>query len=541
MSQIKLLDCTLRDGGYINDWEFGYGNLLSIYERLVVSGVDIIEVGFLDDRRPFDRNRSIMPDTESVSRIWGAAFTKPQMVVGMIDYGTCGIDRLQPCAESYLDGIRIIFKKHIMKEAMQFCDQVKKLGYKVFAQIVSITSYTDEELMELIDLVNEVKPYAVSIVDTYGLLYPNDLLHYYELLDNNVEVNIQIGFHAHNNLQLAYANVITFLEKKSRHDIVIDGTLYGMGKSAGNAPLELIARYLNDKKGKQYKIEMMLEAIQESVMEFWQKASWGYQMLYYMSAVNRCHPNYVIYLKKNENLSVSATHSLLGDIAPEEKKLLYDKVVAEKLSEQADVQFDDDLTIERLGVQLRHKKILLLGPGKTIYLQQNVIEEYIAKEHPVVISVNYIPGQYRTEYVFITNKRRYLEMTEALHMEGNRNIKTIATTNVRCRCGKFNFEVKREPLLEKREQIVDNSFLMLLKVLHRAGIYSVTCAGFDGYSDKDDNYFNPKMEYYFVKDAASHLNRHIRDVIHEEHKDMQIEFLTYSHYTDEDDCYSAAF
>ena len=71
MNRISLLDCTLRDGGYINDWDFGHDELICLYERIVSSGVDIIEVGFLDDRRTFDINRSIMPDTDSVERIYG--------------------------------------------------------------------------------------------------------------------------------------------------------------------------------------------------------------------------------------------------------------------------------------------------------------------------------------------------------------------------------------------------------------------------------------------------------------------------------------
>ena len=272
MGKIKLLDCTLRDGGYVNDWKFGHDNIVSIFERLVDANVDIIEIGFLDERRPFDMDRSIMPDTDSVGKIYGMLDRKQADIVGMIDYGTCGIQNIKPCSESYLDGIRVIFKKHIMHQAMDFCRQVKELGYKVYSQLVSITSYNDEELMELIGLVNDVKPYAVSMVDTYGLLHPEDMLHYYKLLDQYVDKQVQIGFHAHNNFQLGYANALAFIEAEAQHDIVVDGTLYGMGKSAGNAPLELLAMRLNHKFGKDYKINSMLEGIEESVMSFYEKS-----------------------------------------------------------------------------------------------------------------------------------------------------------------------------------------------------------------------------------------------------------------------------
>ena len=129
MGQIKLLDCTLRDGGYINDWNFGHDNLVSVFERLVDAGVDIIEIGFLDERRPFDIDRSIMPNTDCVEKIYGGIDKKQAMVVGMIDYGTCGLENIKPCSESYLDGIRVIFKKHLREEAMAYCGELKKLGY----------------------------------------------------------------------------------------------------------------------------------------------------------------------------------------------------------------------------------------------------------------------------------------------------------------------------------------------------------------------------------------------------------------------------
>lgn len=109
--KIQLLDCTLRDGGYVNDWNFGKDTTAYLFERLVSSKVDIIEVGFLDERRAYDPNRTIMPNSEAVEKNFAKFDHGDAMVVGMIDFGTCGIENLKPCAESCLDGIRVIFKK----------------------------------------------------------------------------------------------------------------------------------------------------------------------------------------------------------------------------------------------------------------------------------------------------------------------------------------------------------------------------------------------------------------------------------------------
>ena len=96
MRTIKLLDCTLRDGGYLNDWKFGHNNIVNIFERLVSSGVDIIEVGFIDERREYDFNRTIFPDTHSINLGFSDMKKKETMLVGMIDYGTCSIEQIQP-------------------------------------------------------------------------------------------------------------------------------------------------------------------------------------------------------------------------------------------------------------------------------------------------------------------------------------------------------------------------------------------------------------------------------------------------------------
>lgn len=541
MKEISLLDCTLRDGGYVNDWRFGRINIESIFERLVDANVDIIEVGFLDDRRPFDEDRSIFPDTYSADQIYGHLDKKDAMVVGMIDYGTCAIENLAPCSESYLDGIRVIFKKGKMHQAMDYCRQVKALGYKVFSQLVSVTSYTDEELLELIDLVNDVKPYGVSMVDTYGLLDSEWLLHLYKILDDNVLPEIKIGFHAHNNFQLGYANALAFIKYNGKHDVVVDGTLYGMGKSAGNDPIELVAMTLNNQYGGHYDIDSMLESINESVLEFYKVAPWGYTSFFYLCAKNKVHPNYLKDFYEKENLSVSMVDKLLDTIEPEDKKLLYDKTVGEECySEFLDKYFNDGKATNDFLDFIANRKLLLVGPGKNINLQSSRVEKFITEQKPAIISINYIPETILPDCVFITNPKRYHDMTLSLKEDRVRAIKTLATTNVACRNGKFDFVINRAPLLESDERIIDNSFLMLIKYLNSIGIKEVYCAGFDGYSDKESNYSNPEMEYAFVKREAMHLNSHMKASIAEYRRKMMIEFITYSAYDVEEDIQGGA-
>lgn len=532
MGEIKLLDCTLRDGGYVNDWEFGHNNLVSIFERLVGAGVDIIEVGFLDERRPFDINRSIMPDTKCVEKIYGNLDRKQAMVVGMIDYGTCSIEQIQPCDQSYLDGIRVIFKKHIRWQAIDFCRQLKELGYQVFVQLVSITSYEDDELMDLINLANDLEPYAVSMVDTYGLMHQENLMHYYELLNQHLKPSIGVGYHSHNNFQMAYANCIEMLSHETDRMVLVDGTIYGMGKSAGNAPVELLSMHLNDRYGKHYDISQMLEAVDANVMPIYKMTPWGYNMFFFIAASNDCHPNYVSYLMDKQTLSVKSINEILAKLEGE-KQLMYDQKLIEQLYlDYQNIEVNDEQDIAELRSQFQGRSVLLLGPGLNVQKQFDRIKTYVEQEHPIIVSVNFISGELETDYVFLSNSKRYVQLATALSQ--NQSLKVIATSNVTKTDGKFDYTLQYSSLLDQEADGVcmDNSFVMLLKVMKKIGVKSVALGGFDGYmGDKKQNYINAYMEYNFSKDQAEKLNQYVANVLTEFQQDLTMDFITDSFYT----------
>ena len=530
--EINLLDCTLRDGGYINDWNFGRDTLVNVFERVTASGVEFIELGFLDDRRPFDPNHSILPDTASMTRVYGGLPKGHARLLAMIDYGTCSIDHIQPCSDTVLDGIRVIFKKHLREPAMAFCRQLKELGYVVFAQLVSITSYEDEELLDLIRLANDVKPFAVSMVDTYGLMHKSHLFHYYDLLNQGLDPEICLGFHAHNNFQLGYSNSIELLERHRgcERPILCDGTLYGMGKSAGNAPTELLAMYMNANFGKNYDIGQMLEAIDSSLMDIFKITPWGYTMKFFIAASNDCHPNYVSYLLDKKTLPVKAINEILKGLKGD-KKLLYDQALIEHL--YLDYQrnhCDDTQAYQELSSRLAGRPVLILGPGRSILEEADTISGYVAGSHPIIIAINYCPAQWHPDYLFLTNYKRYIQQasTIARNRDGYR---IIATSNITRASGSFDFTLDYESLTDKSAVFPDNSFLMLLRVLMRAGVPGVVLAGFDGYSvDKESDYYASQMEYEFVKQKGEAINADVNRFLSEIKDRMSVRFLTKTEY-----------
>lgn len=327
MGKISLLDCTLRDGGYINDWNFGETAIKEMIKKLVQTGIEMLEIGFIKGD-VYNPDRSVFPDTESFKNVLDEK-KKDVCYLGMVDMSDpIPIDRISPYDGSSIDGIRIIFKKNRLEEAYKYCENIKRLGYKVFANFVNTDAYTDKEFIESIEKFNQIQPYYIAIVDTFGTIKKKDFIRFVDIADNNLESGIGLCYHAHNNLQQAFGNAETLAEMNLKRDICIDACVFGMGRGAGNLNLELFAEYMNDNFDTEYKIAPMLYIMDEYLADFYRARSWGYSFPLYLSASYACHPNYVIYLAEKNTLSVSAFDELLRNI-PDGDKRIFSKDKAE--------------------------------------------------------------------------------------------------------------------------------------------------------------------------------------------------------------------
>ena len=280
MNKIYLLDCTLRDGGYVNNWEFGEEAIKGISQKICQTGVDIFEVGFLKGK-DYNPDRSIFPDLKSISNIINPK-SNNTLYVGMIDMSDpIPIERITPYDGSSLDGIRVIFKKDKMELAFEYCKIIQELGYFISVNFVSTDLYTDLELIQSIKKFNALKPFAMSIVDTFGLIKRKQFLKMVYLADSNMDDGICLAYHAHNNLQQAFGNAEALVEMNLKRDIIIDACVFGMGRGAGNLNLELFAEYMNENFDTDYKIEPMLEIMDEYNID-------GYFTKMYISSVYGC-------------------------------------------------------------------------------------------------------------------------------------------------------------------------------------------------------------------------------------------------------------
>ena len=516
MGKVYLLDCTLRDGGYVNDWAFGEESIQGFCRKITQTGIELLVVGFLKGNE-YNPDKSVFPDIQSVSNV-----IKPKVhgiqYVAMLDMSApLPMERLTPYDGESIDGIRVIFKKDKLGLAYQYCQKIKELGYFFTVNFVSSDLYTDKEFIEGIEKFNALRPRAITIVDTFGLIKRKNFLRMAYLADNNMSPDIALAYHAHNNLQQAFGNAEALVEMGLNRDLIIDACVFGMGRGAGNLNLELFAEYLNENYGAHYKIEPMLEIMDEYLNDIYRNKFWGYSLPLYLSATTGSHPNYAIYLAEKNSLPVKAFNELLQRISKEDKAV-FSKDKAEKYyREYMENYLDDKNAIETLAQQFAGKKILLLAPGKSLSAYRETIAE--RSKGAVVFAANFTGMGFPVDYVFSSNMRRYVKI------QGRTEAACIITSNMKD-AESYDYVVNFSSYASKYPAIIDNSGLMLLKLLMAAGVKEVSVAGMDGYTeDSETAYYDTSLYYDFSK-AARERNRLISEELKEIRKHMVLHFLT---------------
>lgn len=343
---IQILDCTLRDGGYINDWKFGKKNMEMILDKLEQAGIDIIECGFLTGMVN-DEECSLFSSVEAVNKMLPKR-GQTSMFVAMIAIGERELHPEQlPCYKGNgLSGIRLTFHKTEIDQAIQWGKLIMEKGYRVFMQPVGTVFYSDMELLCLVEKINQMKPYAFYIVDTLGSMYRNEVSHRFYIIDENMDEEIRLGFHPHNNLQLAFSNAQILGKIQTKRDLILDSSVYGMGRGAGNLPTELITQYINEKIESKYEVSIVIDIYDEFICKIRKVHEWGYNMAYHIAAVNLCHPNYASYLVGKHRLRTKEINELIREIPPE-SRMIFDPELIEKMYRKKGIQENFLLSDER--------------------------------------------------------------------------------------------------------------------------------------------------------------------------------------------------
>ena len=522
MTNTQILDCTLRDGGYINDFQFGEYGIRKIISQLTNAGIDIIECGFLEDGE-YDSNASVFNTVEQIANFIPKD-RKKTMYVAMACYGEYDISQLSPYDGKSIDGIRVTFHYNEVAPALEYCQEIMDKGYKVFVQPVGTTSYTDEQLLDLIHKVNELQPYAFYLVDTLGLMHKNDVIRFFYLIDHNLSKTINMGFHSHNNLQLSYSNCQALASVESDRTISLDSSVYGMGRGAGNLNTELIASYLNEYQSRRYEVEPILEVVDEFILKIKAEHEWGYSVPYYLAAINGCHPTYASYLSGKQTLTVRNIATILRMIEPEKRSLFNKALAEEKYVEFQSNEINDDATIATLKASIAGRNVLVIAPGPSLVENKENIIKFAKEKNCVVISATFVPDFIDTDYVFLSNLKRYNTTfnptQKAINLIHTSNIKVEETEKM---------VVNYSSLLNEEDVIRDNTSAMLFNLLMRLEPTTVYLAGLDGYQLNGNNYYLNRLNLQ-NGDYYKELNEAMTSKVNAVRQSLSLEFVTPSLY-----------
>lgn len=526
MNSIKVLDVTLRDGGCVNDFKFGQSYMEKILYAQESAGIDVIELGYIDELKGSTEGRTQYINEQVITKSLLKKKKEGVIYVAMMDYGKFDVDKLKPRNVNSIDGLRVAFHKKNMHDMVSIGRKIIDKGYLLFIQPMITLRYSDSELIELIELVNEKLSDASGfyMVDSFGEMRPNDMSRIVNLVDHNLIPTMTLGFHSHNNLQMSYSNACALLQFPTNRNLMLDCSIMGMGKGAGNLNTELLLEHLNLYYGKHYSIAPLLEVIDKVINQLHSEFYWGYAPEYYLSSINHCTPSYAGHFYNKHMLPIDQVSELLNMI-DESKKISFDKDYAEELyrTYNEGKSVDDTSAVSDLRQALTGKKVLVIAPGKSINQYKSVIEEFMTTD-VVTIGLN-LTSAFDVDYLMITRK-------EVFEMALNEGKSIITTSNVsKGARGKVSI-LDYKKWIDIQEGTQDSSAVICLNLLKYIGITEIMLAGFDGFSiNINENYADPNLRRPVNEEQAHQRNSYYKSFIGSlKQLGIDIKFLTPSLY-----------
>jgi 4-hydroxy 2-oxovalerate aldolase len=300
--ELKVLDCTIRDGGLINNHQFDDDLVQAVYDACIAAGVDYMEVGYKNSPRLFPKEE-FGPwrhcDEEDLNRLFGGHDENEtgMKLSAMADAGKSDWQQqLVPREQSTLDMIRVAFYAHQVSEATEMIAHASELGYETTANLMAVSAITEAEIDTVLENIAPTPALAMVIVDSFGHLYREQVDMLYHKYAKAMEgTGKEIGIHAHNNQQLAFANTLEAIILGANR---ADATLLGLGRGAGNCPMELLLGFLRNPK---FKLRPIIQVLQDHIAPLQQKLSWGALIPYNITGQLNLHPRSAIQFLAGED------------------------------------------------------------------------------------------------------------------------------------------------------------------------------------------------------------------------------------------------
>ena len=530
--KIALLDCTLRDGAYINGSRFGTSAIKGIIKKLQEARTDIIEVGWLKDAAHEEGSTYYhLPQDAApymVDRQDGIEY------VAMIDWDRYDVDNLPPCDGKSVNAVRVVFPHGKHREGIAVAERVREKGYRIFLQAANTLAYSEADLKDLAQCINACRPVAISVVDTFGAMFEEDLARIVRTLDEALDPAIAMGFHSHNNQQLSFALTMHFVEllAESERSAIVDASLCGMGRGAGNATTELVASYLDRKQNGNYDMDAILDAIDTYMEPFREAYTWGYSTPYFVAGMYQCHVNNIAYLQRNHRTNARDMRNIIASLSQaERRKYDYDLLERRYLENQSRL-VDDEAAVRALRQELAGRTVLLVAPGRSVIDKRERVHAFIKKEQPVVIGVNAICDGYAYDYLFFVNSAR-CDYAKNAHGKTFAETKKILLSSIKTEGAEGELILNFNRAIKRGWPHFDNAVISALRLLNSIGAKKVAIAGFDGFRHAyNESYADPSLPTLNPDNRWDELNVEIsaifEDVLSSTRGSMEISFVTES-------------
>jgi 4-hydroxy 2-oxovalerate aldolase len=293
--EIKVVDCTVRDGGLMNNWLFDDEFVRGVYNACVEAGVDYMEIGYISSEKAFSR-KEVGPwkfcSEKDLRRIVGEKNNGVKLSA-MADIGRVDYDDIPLAGDSALDMIRVACYAHQIDKAVKLAHHCIDKGYETTINLMAVSSVSEPDLTDVLKDVSKSRVPIFYLVDSFGSMH-SESIQYLMKKYKDALPGKEIGIHAHNNMQLAMSNTITALSNGATR---LDATLLGMGRGAGNCPVEILIAFLKNPK---YRLLPLFKAIQDEVLPWSKKIDWGYHIPYLITGALNTHPRNAITWMESE-------------------------------------------------------------------------------------------------------------------------------------------------------------------------------------------------------------------------------------------------
>lgn len=289
----KILDCTIRDGGLCNNWDFSVEFVQDLYKGLSEAGVEYMEIGYKNSPK-------LLKGEAGPWRFLNEDFLREVIPVksetklsALVDIGRVDENDILPCEESMLDLIRVACYVQDVDKALELVEKFHSLGYETSLNIMALSSVLEKDLEEAFHEIKKSSVDYVYIVDSNGSLAPSDYTYFIQKFQKGLP-NKQLGVHTHNNMQLAFANSLVAAEQGIA---LIDSSVFGMGRAAGNCHTELLVAKL---KNPRYDVRPVLGVIEKHMIKIREITEWGYNIPYMIAGSFNQHPRAAMAVRDND-------------------------------------------------------------------------------------------------------------------------------------------------------------------------------------------------------------------------------------------------